>query len=122
MLSGIALAVLTLVPAAQAPPDRAVLCASVDRPSAEAARALEPLGEPARAALLTLAASPQLADAACGIAGLAALRDRRVVAPLIAALKTPAFRDDAYRFARWGAFAAGGPEADLGPVFAPLVD
>ena len=72
-----ALAALATLDADQAAPDRTALCATVDRPPAEAARTLEPLGEPARAALATLAASAEVADAACGVAGLAALRDRR---------------------------------------------
>jgi hypothetical protein len=97
------------------------LCAAVDRPAAEAAQTLAPLGEAARTALLTLAGATELADSACGVAGLAALRDRRVVAPVRAALANPAFRDDAYRFARWAAYVAGGPEADLGAAFLPLV-
>jgi hypothetical protein len=118
MLAALALTLFTAQPAA---PARAVLCATVDRPAAEAAAALTPLGDAARTALLRLAESSQLADAACGVAGLAALRDRRVVAPARAALTNPAFRDDAYKFARWAAYVAGGPEADLGAAFLPLV-
>ncbi len=118
MLAVLALAVVTAQPAA---PAREVLCATVDRPVTEAAAALTLLGDAARTALLTLAESSQLADAACGVAGLAALRDRRVVAPARAALANPAFRDDAYRFARWAAYVAGGPEVDLGAAFLPLV-
>jgi hypothetical protein len=118
MLAALVAAVVFVQPAA---PAREALCATVDRPAAEAAAALTPLGDAARTALLALAGSSQLADAACGVAGLAALRDRRVVAPARAALMNPAFRDDAYRFARWAAYVAGGPEADLGPAFVPLV-
>ena len=119
----IALVVTGLMVAAPqaAVPGRAVVCATVDRPPTEAAAALEPLGEPGRVALLQLAASGQLADAACGVAGLAALGDVRVVPPLRAALANPAFRDDAYRFARWATFAAGGPSPELGAAFLPLV-
>ena len=116
-----ALLAVALGAAGQAPPDRAVLCASVDRPAAEAARALEPLGDAGRIALLKLAGAAVMADATCGVAGLAALRDRRVVSPAQAALANPAWRDDAYRFARWAAYVAGGPEADLGAAFLPLV-
>ena len=119
-LSAIAGLALALVGARQEGPQRAVLCASIDRPPAEAAPALEPTGESGRAALLQLATSAELADAACGVAGLAALRDRRLVPPVQAALSNPAFRDDAYRFARWAAYVAGGPEADLGAAFLPL--
>jgi hypothetical protein len=114
--------VAALVPAQPATPDRAVLCASVDQPAAEAARVLEPLGEAGRAALLRLARSAQADEAACGVAGLAALRDRRVVAPVRAALVNPGLRDEAYRFARWAAYVAGGPAADLGAAFLPLVE
>lgn len=108
-------------PAPQNAPDRAALCGSVDQPRVEAARTLAPLGEAGRTALLELAGATTLDDAACGVAGLAALRDRRVVAPLKAALSNPAWRGDAYRFARWAAFAAGGPETDLGAAYLPLV-
>jgi hypothetical protein len=117
--------VLTLPVAAAAQPGvpaRASLCAAVDKPPADVARALEPLGDTARTALLALATSSTLADAACGVSGLAALRDRRVVEPVRAALKNPAFRDDAYRFARWAAYVAGGPEPDLGVAVQPLVE
>jgi hypothetical protein len=117
----VAALVFALVTAQPAAPARDVLCATVDRPAAEAAAALTPLGDAARTALLRLAESSQLPDAACGVAGLAALRDRRVVAPARAALTNPAFRDDAYRFARWAAYVAGGPDADLGSAFLPLV-
>ena len=116
----LALLAVALGAAGQAPPDRAVLCASMDRPAAEAAPALEPLGEAGRVALLKLAGSSVSADATCGVAGLAALRDRRVVAPVQAALTNSAFRDDAYRFARWAAYVAGGPEPDLGAALLPL--
>jgi hypothetical protein len=114
-------AALATLDADQAAPDRTALCATLDRPPAETARTLEPLGEPARVALASLAASADVADAACGVAGLAALRDRRIVAPVLAALKNPGFRDDAYRFTRWAAYVAGGPDGDLGGAFAPLV-
>lgn len=100
---------------------RSPLCAAVDRAPAEAAPALAALGSSARETLLGLAASSSAADAACGIAGLVALRDVRVVAPLAAALANPAFRADAYRFARWATFGAGGPEPGLGAAYAPLL-
>ncbi|MGE0360096.1 MAG: hypothetical protein AB7H93_03935 [Vicinamibacterales bacterium] len=118
----LALLVLAVVTAQAAAPDRSVLCASVDRPPAELAAALASTGEGGREALRALAASPTPADAVCGVAGLAALRDRQLPVLLVAALKNPALRDDAYRLARWAAFAAGGPEADLGPTYAPVVD
>lgn len=111
-----------LVGAHQATPPQDLLCASVDQPPAEAARTLEPLGEAGRVALLRLAGASQIADVACGVAGLAALRDRRVVAPVAAGLAHPGLQGDAYRLARWAAYVAGGPETDLGPAFLPLVD
>ena len=113
---------LALALAAQPrPAERAALCAAVDKPPAQTARTLEPLGEAGLLALMALAGSSQSADAACGVAGLAALRDRRVVPLVQAALANPAFRDDGYRFARWAAYVAGGPEVDLGATFLPLV-
>jgi hypothetical protein len=102
-------------------PGRAELCVAVDRPSAEVASVLAPLGEPGREALVRLTASSEAADVACGVAGLAALRDPRGVAPLAAALANPAFRADAYRFARWATFAASGPDPALAPSFLPLL-
>ena len=117
----LAAVVLAVVTAQSGAPPREVLCATVDRPAAEAARALEPLGDAGRTALVALAGASSKDDLACGVAGLAALRDRRVVAPVQRALSTPAYRDDAYRFARWAAYVAGGPEADLGPAFVPLL-
>ena len=113
---------LAVIAGQPAGPDRGVVCTAADRPPAEAAATLAPLGDAGRAELLRLAGSAQVADAACGVAGLAALRDRRVVTPIRAALSAPAFRDQAFRFARWGAYVAGGPETDLGPAFLPLVE
>ena len=117
----LAAVVLAVVAAQSGAPPREVLCATVDRPAAEAARALEPLGDAGRTALVALAGASSKDDVACGVAGLAALRDCRVVAPVQRALTNPAFHDDAYRFARWAAYVAGGPEADLGPAFVPLL-
>ena len=114
--------VLAVVAAQAAAPDRAVLCASVDRTPAELAAALAPAGDAGREALRALAASSTPADAVCGVAGLAALRDARLPPLLVAALKNPALRDDAYRLARWASFAAGGPDANLGALYAPAVD
>jgi hypothetical protein len=102
-------------------PDRAALCGPVDRPPADTAQALTPLGDAARSALVSLAAAASPADVLCGIAGLAALRDPGVVGPVDAALKNPALQADAFRIARWAAFAAGGPSPELGTAFAPLV-
>lgn len=117
----LAAVVVAVVAAQSGAPAREVLCAPADRPAAEAARTLEPLGDAGRTALVALAEAGSKDDVACGVAGLAALRDRRVVAPVQRALTNPALRDDAYRFARWAAYVAGGPEADLGAAFLPLV-
>lgn len=101
---------------------RAGLCGSLDRPLADQARMLEPLGEPARTALVSLAESPVEGEALCGIAGLSALGDRRVIPLLASALRNEAFREEAYRLARWAAFVAGGPDRDLGEAMLPVVD
>jgi hypothetical protein len=93
----------------------------LDRSPRDIARQIEPLGESGRTALLGLVESGDRNERLCGIAGLSALRDRRVIAYLAAALRNAALRDDAYRLARWGAYLAGGPEADLGPAMQEVV-
>jgi hypothetical protein len=98
------------------------LCGSLQRPLAEQARVLEPLGEPARTALVSLAESPVTGEALCGLAGLSALGDRRVIPLLAAALRNEVFREEAYRLARWAAFVAAGPDRDLGEAMLPVVD
>lgn len=121
MPAALALA-LVMVTAQAAAPDRSTLCAAIERPPAELTAALQPLGAPGREALAGLAAAAAPADIVCGVAGLAALRDPRLPPLLIAALKNPALRDDAYRLARWAAFAAGGPDPGLAAAYAPVVD
>ena len=118
----VGLVLLSVVLAAGRQDARAGLCGSLDRPLADQARVLEPLGEPARTALLGLAGSPVAGEALCGIAGLSALGDRRVIPQLAAALRNEAFREEAYRLARWAAFVAGGPDRDLGEAMLPVVD
>jgi len=114
--------VLSVVLVAGRQDARAGLCGSLDRPLADQARVLEPLGEPARTALVSLAGSAVKGEALCGLAGLAALDDRRVIPLLAAALRNEAFREEAYRLARWAAFVAGGPDRDLGEAMLPVVD
>jgi hypothetical protein len=108
--------------AAQPAPGRHALCASVEQSRADAALALSPGGEETRAELLRLAASGDTADALCGIAGLAALRDAGALPAVRAALGRPALRDDAFRVARFAAYLAGGPDPDRGAAFLPLVE
>jgi len=99
---------------------RAVVCPAVDAAPRELAGRVESLGAPGRAALLEMAAGPP-ADARCGLAGLAAVRDARVV-PLLARAMAAAPADaDVWRLARWAAFVAGGPEPAIGAPFVPLV-
>jgi hypothetical protein len=57
----------------------------------------------------------------CGIAGLSAAGDRRVIPHIAAALRNASLRDDAYRIARWAAYLAGGAEPDLGAAFTDVV-
>jgi len=106
-------------PAAQG---REPLCASLDEAPAARARQLAALGDPAREALLALARSKVPDEVVCGVAGLAALGDRDVIPPLVAALKDPALGEVSYRLARWAAYLAGGPDSDLGETMLPVVD
>jgi hypothetical protein len=109
-------------PAVIAEQNRAALCGSIDRTPADLARLLAPLGEPGRTALLTLAQSPVPGEVLCGVAGLSALGDRRVIPSLVSALRQPALREDAYRLARWAAHLAGGAEPGLGAAMRPVVE
>jgi len=101
---------------------RDALCPAAGRSPEQLKRQLEPLGEPAAVALLALAQSGVWEEAACGIAGLAALGDPRGAGPIVAALENPAWRDMAYQVARWAAVLAGGFDPALGPVMAPVLD
>ena len=100
---------------------REELCGTEHGAPADVARQLEPLGESGRAALLGLAASRNPAEAICGVSGLSALGDRRVIPHLAAALRNPAMRGRAHLLARWAAVLAGGPDADLGPAMLMVV-
>lgn len=101
---------------------RGGLCGSEDRAPAEVARLLEPLGEQGRTALIALAESPDAAEVLCGVAGLAALRDRRVIPYLEAALRNPELRGSSRLLARWAAWLAGGPDPDLGAAMLKVVE
>lgn len=98
------------------------LCGVEDRTPDVLARLLEPLGEAGRTALIALAESPDPAEVLCGIGGLAALRDRRVIPYLDAALRNPGMRERAHLLARWAAFLAGGPDPDLGAAMLKVVE
>lgn len=58
----------------------------------------------------------------CGLRALAATRDADLVAATVRALVRREARDDAWMFARWAAWAAGGPDAAASATFAPLLD
>jgi hypothetical protein len=103
-------------------PSRDALCALEEVPLAERARQLEPLGEAGRRALVALAESPARDELLCGIAGLAALGDRRAIAPLTAAFRNPALRQDDYQLARWAAFLAAGSAPDLGAAMLTVIE
>lgn len=98
------------------------LCASMDRPPGDVARRLEPLGEAARTALLGLAQSAVTAEALCGVVGLTALGDVRVIPHMVAVLRNPAFRQETYRVARSAAYLAGGPDPDRGAAMVPVIE
>jgi hypothetical protein len=104
--------------ARQAP---AAVCDLLDRVPADLARQVEPLGERGRTALLTLAESSISNETLCGIAGLSAVGDRRVIPHIAAALRNVSLRDEAYRIARWASYLAGGPDPDLGAAFTDVV-
>lgn len=101
---------------------REKLCSVEERTPEDLARLLEPLGEAGRTALIALADSPDPVEALCGVAGLAALRDRRAIPHLEAALRDSAMRANAHLLARWAAFLAGGPDADLGTAMLKVVE
>lgn len=113
-----ALASLAAPAAAQDP--RTVVCAALDRAPRELAILVEPLGEPGRAVLLRMAGAGA-AEADCGLAGLAAVRDPRVVPLLAAAIAAAPADPDVWRRVRWAAFVAGGPDPAIGMPFGPLV-
>ena len=118
------LAAIVLALAAEAAPaqDRAALCGTGEQSTAVLRRQLEPIREPATIALLALADSKDWGEAGCGLAGLTALGDQRAVAPIVAALRNPAWREHAYQVARWAATLAGGPDPALGAAMLPVVE
>ena len=113
---------LAAATASEHQPGRGQLCASEDPSPTELARQLAPLGETGRQALVALAGSSNPDEVLCGIAGLAALGDRRVISPLASALENPTLRPAAYKLARWAAYLAGGPEPDLGAAMLRVVE
>jgi hypothetical protein len=117
----VALAATGVATSGQPSSDLRALCAGPElAPTAFAAR-VETLGADGRTAALGLAESAAPADALCGLSALAAVRDPRVVAPLLAATRALAFKDQTFRLVRWTAFLAGGPDAALGRAVLPLV-
>jgi hypothetical protein len=122
LLSGAAAVETAPRAARQQPIARDQLCGSADEASADLARRLTPLGEAGRVALIKLAQSSDTPDRLCGIAGLTALADRRVLSHLVAALRDPGLREQAYQLARWAAYMAGGPDTDLGPVMLEVIE
>ncbi len=99
---------------------RAVVCSALDKTPREIAALVEPLGETGRAALLTMAETAT-GDTACGLAGLAAVRDPRVVPRLVTAIQAAPADADVWRLLRWAAFVAGGPDPDLGAPLQALI-
>lgn len=99
---------------------RAVVCPAVDAAPRDLAARVESLGASGRDTLLAFAAGPP-ADTRCGLAGLAAVRDVRVVPLLARAISAAPADPDVWRLVRWAAFVAGGPESALGTPFVPLI-
>ena len=111
---------LLVAATADAQDGRAVVCPALDRAPREIAALVEPLGDAGRAALMALATS-RAADAACGLAGLASVRDRRVVPLLASAIEAAPADAEVWRLVRWAAFVAGGPDPAIGAPFGALV-
>lgn len=99
---------------------RAVVCAARDRSAHELATVVESLGEPGRSALVAMAGA-STTDALCGLAGLAAVRDRRVVPLLVAAIAAAPADSEVWRLVRWAAFVAGGPDPSQAAPFGALI-
>ena len=113
--------VLTVAPGVSAGQDaRAVVCGALESAPRDLAARVETLGPAGRAALLELAAGPP-AEARCGLAGLAAVRDARVVPLLTRAIADAPADAEVWRLVRWAAFVAGGPEPALAAPFVPLL-
>lgn len=110
-----------MMPALSAGQDaRSVVCSALDLAPRDLAARVDTLGLSGRAALLDLADGPP-AEARCGLAGLAAVRDARVVPLLTRAIAAAPADAEVWRLARWAAFVAGGPEAALAAPFLPLI-
>ena len=107
-------------PHASAQDVRERVCAAVDGPPRELAARVTALDASGRAALLDLAAGTP-ADARCGLAALAAVRDPRVVPLLVRVIAEAPADPDVWRLVRWAAFVAGGPEPALAAPFVPLL-
>ena len=120
--SPLATILLTLATAGASAQDRSALCGTAEQSPEVLRRQLEPIRETATVALLALAESTQRGEAACGLAGLAALGEPRAVAHLAAALRNPAWRDTAYEVARWAATLAAAPDPNLGGAMLPVVE
>lgn len=95
-------------------------CTDVETPVSALAALLAGTGPGTRGTLMTMASSPDRTLRWCGLRGLAALRDAAVVPAVRAAWRDD--RDEAWRIARWAAFAAGGPDPAASATFAPLVE
>jgi hypothetical protein len=100
--------------------NRQGLCPSEAGP-ADLARRLGPLGEQGRTALAVLAESPDSDEMLCGVAGLAALGDRRAIPHIVRGLGDAKLRGQAHLLARWAAVLAGGPDAGLGEAMLDVV-
>jgi hypothetical protein len=94
-------------------------CLDLDAPVSQLAALLTATGPGVRGVLQTMASSPEVTLRWCGLRGLAALRDPAVVPAVRAAWRD--HRAEAWRIARWAAYAAGGPDA-ASATFAPLVE
>lgn len=99
---------------------RAVVCAALDAAPRDIAARVESLGASGRDALADLAAGAP-SDARCGLAGLAAVRDGRVVPLLARAIAAAPADPDVWRLVRWAAFVAGGPDPALTAPFVSLL-
>lgn len=99
---------------------RSLVCAAVDQAPRDLAARVDSLGPPGRAALLELAAGSS-EEARCGLAGLAAVRDARVVPLLVRAIAAAPADPDVWRLVRWAAFMAGGPDPAPATPFVALL-
>ncbi len=117
-------AILLLMPAGRAAGGQdvaALVCPALERTPRELAALVEPLGDAGRAALVTMA-SAEGAERACGLAGLAAVRDPRVVPLLVAAIQSAPADAEVWRLVRWAAFVAGDPDPAAGAPLVALID